>query len=412
MKTILIIGTVFPEPASSAAGSRMMVLIDLFRSKNYKIIFASAATDSEFMVDLKEHGVEKKSIELNSRSFDLYVKELSPAIVLFDRFMTEEQFGWRVAEACPEAIRILDTEDLHCLRYARQNAWKEKRVFQLSDLLTEEIAKREIASIHRCDLSLIISEVEMGLLQELFHVDASLLLYLPFMVEEMKEKEVLNLKKFESRKGFVSIGNFLHEPNWNAVKYLKEEIWPLIRKGMPGAELYVYGAYASQKVNELNKPSDGFNVMGRALDAAEVISDARILLAPLRFGAGLKGKLLEAMQYGTPSVTTSIGAEAMQDHLEWNGAIENDPVTFAKAAIELYSDKDQWEQAQRNGISIVNARYSRSHFGKVFFDRLELLQKTLETQRKFNFMGAMLMHHTISGTKYMSKWIEEKNKKE
>jgi hypothetical protein len=81
------------------------------------------------MADLSLYKV--REIALNSSSFDVFVKQLQPSIVLFDRFMIEEQFGWRVAENCPNAVRILDTEDLHCLRLARQKAYKEKRNLKL-----------------------------------------------------------------------------------------------------------------------------------------------------------------------------------------------------------------------------------------------------------------------------------------
>ncbi|MGZ4077620.1 MAG: glycosyltransferase, partial [Bacteroidia bacterium] len=148
---ILFIGLVWPEPASSAGGSRTMQLIDLFQSQGWKITFASAATDSEYMFDIKRSGVEKVSIELNNESFDAFIKKINPSIVVFDKFMVEEQFGWRVAENCPGALRILDTIDLHCLRIARQQALKEKRIFTGSDLFSD-IAKREIASILRCDI--------------------------------------------------------------------------------------------------------------------------------------------------------------------------------------------------------------------------------------------------------------------
>ena len=103
-----------------------MQLISLFQAQGYAITFASPAQDSAFMIDLKSLQVDKKTILLNSESFDAFVHELNPSIVLFDRFMIEEQFGWRVAENCPSALRILDTEDLHCLRLARQKAFKEK----------------------------------------------------------------------------------------------------------------------------------------------------------------------------------------------------------------------------------------------------------------------------------------------
>ena len=108
---------------------------------------------------------DMRSIMNRVQSFYLQgVKELNPEIVLFDRFMVEEQFGWRVTECCPDALKILDTEDLHCLRQARQVAVKENREFTLNDLYSD-VAKREIASILRCDLTLMVSEFEINLLQ-------------------------------------------------------------------------------------------------------------------------------------------------------------------------------------------------------------------------------------------------------
>src|SRR5690606_21940569 len=98
---------------SSAAGSRMMQLIHYFKDLGAKITFASVAKLGEHPSDLKALGVEKVQIQLNHSSFDDFIKTLNPEAVVFDRYMTEEQFGWRVAECCPDSIRILDTEDLH-----------------------------------------------------------------------------------------------------------------------------------------------------------------------------------------------------------------------------------------------------------------------------------------------------------
>lgn len=410
-KKLLIIGFVWPEPNSSAAGGRMMQLISIFAANGFKITFASPALDSDFMVDLSEFGVEKKSIELNSASFDDFVVELNPDVVLFDRFMIEEQFGWRVSENCPKAIRLLDTEDLHCLRTARQKAFKENRVFELRDLLVEEVAKREIASILRCDLSFIISEYEMQILKEVFKIDSSLLHYLPFLVDEMSDEDLQKLPSFEDRQHFIFIGNFLHEPNWNTVQYLKETIWPLIKKDFPEAVLEVYGAYPSQKVLQLHQPKNGFFIMGRAEDANEVVKKARIVLAPIRFGAGLKGKLLEAMQCGTPSVTTTIGSEAMHDHLPWNGFIVDDILEFAKQAVSLYHDENLWLQSQKNGIAIVNECYQKANYSDQLINVVNVLLDDLENHRLHNFMGSLLQHHAFRSTMYMSKWIEAKNKK-
>ncbi|RKS13167.1 glycosyltransferase [Flavobacterium sp. 120] len=410
VQKLLIIGFVWPEPNSSAAGGRMMQLISLFKAQGFSVTFTSPAQNSDFMVDLGEYEVDKKSIELNNSSFDIFVKELNPAVVLFDRFMMEEQFGWRVAENCPDALRILDTEDLHCLRLARQKAFKENRSFSTTDLFVEEVAKREIASILRCDLSLMISEFEMELLESTFKIDKALLYYLPFLLEPIISSEIEELPSFENRKDFIFIGNFLHEPNWNAVQYLKETIWPLIKKQVPEAVLNVYGAYPSQKVIQLNNVRDSFLIMGRASNAQDVVKEARVVLAPLRFGAGIKGKLLEAMQCGTPSVTTTIGSESMHGDLPWNGFITDDVADFVDAAVQLYLDKTIWVKAQKNGIEIVNQRYSKGLFETDFSTKIEFLRSNFEQHRLSNFMGAMLQHHTLKSTKYMSRWIEEKNK--
>lgn len=411
VQKLLIIGFVWPEPNSSAAGGRMMQLISFFKNKGYQITFSSPALDSDFMVDLKEYQVDRKAIALNCSSFDLFVKELNPNIVLFDRFMIEEQFGWRVAENCPNALRILDTEDLHSLRLARQKAFKENRVFTASDLLSEESAKREIASILRCDLSLIISEYELELLKTVFKIDQSLLYYLPIIVDDIDINSLKLLPSFDERENFIFIGNFLHEPNWNAVQYLKESIWPIIKKQLPEVDLLIYGAYPSQKVLQLHKPSEGFYIKGRALNAQEVVKNARVVVAPLRFGAGIKGKLVEAMQCGTPSVTTAIGAESMQVNLLWNGFVDDNPQHFAEKAVQLYQDEDIWIQAQNNGIEIIKQRYLRKLFEDDFANQIEFLVSNIREHRLNNFMGELMHYHTLKSTKYMSKWIEEKNKK-
>lgn len=403
-KRLLIIGFVWPEPKSSAAGTRMMQLIELFQSADYDVTFASTAQNLEFSEDLNTNGIATKGIQLNSSAFDDFVAELNPTVVVFDRFMVEEQFGWRVSENCPNALKIVDTIDLHLLRNARQIAVKEIREFVLDDLFSN-LAKREIASILRCDLSLMVSEYEMELLQTKFKIEKELLYYLPLFAERLNE-----ILPFDDRQGFVFIGNFMHEPNWDAVQYLSREIWPLIHVKLPQTKMLVYGAYPTQKVLELNKPKINFYVKGRAEDALKVIQEAKVVLAPLRFGAGIKGKLLEAMQSGTPSVTTTIGSESMKGKLDWNGFITDGPIEFAQSAVELYSNQIIWEKSKNNGFDILRERYKKSNFDAAFLERINTLLNKLKEHRNQNFIGSLLQHHTLSSTKYMSKWIEEKNK--
>lgn len=406
---LLVIGKVWIEPGSSAAGSRTLQLIQAFLQNGWQVSFATTAGDSPYKTDLASIGVSAYTIELNNSGFDDFIKKLKPGLVIFDRFTTEEQFGWRVVEHCPQAMRVLDTIDLHCLRTARQRALKEKREFNKADLFND-VAKRELASIYRCDLSLMISTAEVKLLTDFFKVDQNLLHYVPFMLPKMEESALSGIPGFALRKDFVTIGNFLHEPNWDSVLFLKQEVWPLIRQQLPGVSMLVYGAYPSQKVFELHKPQEGFVIRGRAENVADVMKAAKICLAPLRFGAGMKGKLLDAMIYGTPSVTTPIGAESMHGDLPWNGRIANSAEEFAKAAVQLYKDQTEWESCQKQGIKLINQLFDQELHSKNLVTAIDTIHKNLNSHRLDNFTGSMLMHQSLSATKYMALWIEAKNK--
>ena len=404
MKNLVIIGKVFPEPNSTAAGSRILQLMDLFLAQNYQITFLSTASISENSFNLSSKNISFQNIVLNDSSFDELIKNLNPDIVIFDRFTTEEQFGWRISEQTPDAVKILDTEDLHFLRSAREKAFKQNKALEHSDLIND-VFKREIASILRCDLSLIISEFEMNLLKKLFRIDEKILFYLPLFAEVKKSETPLS-----ERKNFVSIGNFLHEPNWQTVLQLKK-IWKNIKKQLPEAEIHIYGAYATEKVFQLHNEKEGFIIKGRAESVEAVFNTAKILLAPIPFGAGIKGKLLESMEFGLPNVTSTVGAEAMQGNLDWNGFITDNETEFIEKAILLYQDENLWQKSQENGYKIIENRFKKELFESNFIHKIGEISENLEFHRNQNFLGQILQHHTLQSTKYLSKWIEEKNKK-
>ncbi|CAK2170180.1 glycosyltransferase [Vibrio crassostreae] len=408
MKKVLAIGYVWPEPNSSAAGSHMMSLLRLFKRQGWSVEFATPAQETEHMIDLSEEGITSQSIQLNCDSFDQYIEELQPDVVMFDRFMMEEQFGWRVEKVCPNAFKLLDTEDLQFLRNARHEAVKKETELTKAHLYSD-LAKREIAAILRCDLSLIISSYEMELLQSEFNIDPKLLHHLPFMVDLNTLPE--STKSFEERKHFMTIGNFRHAPNWDAVLQL-QKIWPKIRKQLPDTELHIYGSYPPPKATALHNPKTGFHIKGWAKDAQEVMEQARVCVAPLRFGAGIKGKLLDAMKLQTPNVTSEIGSEGMlpQGELQWPGAVADDIDAFVEQAVALYKDEEKWLKAQSQCHSILEAHYEQNQLGDKLIERLIALDSELESHRLDNFFGSMLKHHSMASTKYMSQWIAEKNK--
>lgn len=433
--TLLIIGYVWPEPNSSAAGTRMMQLIHLFQKRQWQITFASPSKLGEHRLDLTQFGIQEQNIELNNSNFDDFLNSLQPDAVIFDRFMMEEQFGWRVEKQCPNAVRILNTEDLHSLRDARQTHLKKQFKLQnevqnqhpcfdltplwndesshLFDLMADtDLAQREVAAILRCDITLMISKFETHLLENAFKIDSKILFTLPFIYSEIENQR----PSFEERQHFVFIGNFRHAPNWDSALWLKESIWPGIRKQLPHAELHVYGAYPAKKVTNLHNPKQGFLVKGWAQDALEVIANARVLLAPLRFGAGIKGKLAEAMLCGTPSITTPIGSEAMlpdeADNQMWPGFIGETEQQLIEQSVALYQDQLGWNKRQQLGFELGQKQYQQTGLGDEFIDFLLNIENNLEAHRKQNFIGGMLRHHHHKSTQYMAQWIEAKNRNE
>ena len=404
---LVIVGYVWPEPKSSAAGYRMLSLIRLFREQHWRVIFASAAEQGMHRFALDEIGVTEQRIELNDSSFDEWISQMAPQAVMFDRFMLEEQFGWRVEQACPQALRILDMEDCHALRDARQRCFNANETLN-AQALNSELAHREIAAIYRCDLTLVISEYEMSLLQQHYAVPASLLSYCPFLQADEPKRP---LPDYAERKHFIAIGNFRHAPNWHAVLWLKQQIWPLIRQQLPDAELHIYGAYPPPKATALHNEKQGFLIKGWAENADNVLQSARVCLAPLAFGAGLKGKLLDAMRTGTPSVTTDIGAEGMmQQALGWPGIVANDPIALAEGAVALYQQQQLWQQAQQAGFITLQQKFAlRVHQPRIW-QQFENVMANLQQHRQQNFTGLMLRHHAYRSTKFMGQWIEAKTR--
>jgi glycosyltransferase involved in cell wall biosynthesis len=421
---VLIIGYVWPEPRSSAASGHMMQLIECFLEQGWQITFASPATEGEHKADLLALGIEEVSIELNSSSFDEFVSELQPDIVLFDQFMIEEQFGWRVEKHSPNALRILETSDLQSLRNTRHlqlkrylnestqpddlnNFFESSEQTIVAEMATGDLAQREVAALFRSDLSLMTSDVEMQLLSSQFAVPEALLHWCPLMVQSATAEH----RPFDERVHFLSIGNFRHAPNWDAVLWMKNAIWPLIRQQLPKAQLHIYGSYTPPKATALHNAAQGFHVMNWAEDALQVMAQARICLAPLRFGAGIKGKLVDAMLCGTPSVTTPIGAEAMSGEHPWPGLIASSAEDIANAAVRLYQDQAMWDQAQQAGTQLLQARYQHQQHCTSLIQRIDQLRQNLPAHRTANFIGAMLRHHHHKSTQYMAQWIEAKNRK-
>ena len=360
----------------------MLQVLECFLDDGWQITFASPASEGEHKADLASLGIAEQSIELNNSSFDRFVAELQPDVVLFDRFMMEEQFGWRVEKHCPTALRVLESCDLQSLRDARQQALKEQLAAGNTEDFTEllslnqtelfqrmaasDSAQREISAIYRCDLSLMISDAEIELLTGQFKLPPALLLHCPLLLDSRPQP----VPEFAERAHFISIGNFRHAPNWDAVLWLKNSIWPLIRQQLPKAQLHIYGSYTPPKATALHNVAQGFQILNWAPDALEVMRNARVCLAPLRFGAGIKGKIADALLCGPPTVPTPMGSEGMHGELPGPGQIASSAQAIADAAVQLYRDQAAWQQAQNHGWALLAGRYERTHFAPLLMARI------------------------------------------
>jgi glycosyltransferase involved in cell wall biosynthesis len=434
-RKVLFIGPVFPEPTSSAAGVRTVSLLEDFLSHGDRILFASASDQNSFAGALNARGVETVQIGPNDPEFDRIVREFAPDVVVFDRFMLEEQFGWRIAEVAPQALRILDTIDLHFLRRVRGDWLKAalpadaksegaaisdselRRISRSLEGIETEDCLRELAAIYRSDLTLVLSRFEFRLLRDHFRIAEPALQFLGF---SCPSPDTAAWPSFTGRKHFATIGNFRHLPNRDATFWLARVLWPKLReelasRGEREVELHVFGAYPPKEIMALDSPKTSFRVIGPVDDAVATLRGYRVCLAPIRFGAGIKGKIADAWSAGTPVVTTPLGAEGMETREGgvFAGRVTESEPEFVREAAALYGDADRSAEFRDLGHVAITHLYSAEENRRTLLARIDELLSSpecLAEHRRANLVGRILRNEAHGRTKYFSKWIEAKNR--
>lgn len=385
------------------------------RQDGYEVAASSPCQDNGFRKALEDLGYRTHHYLPNDPAFDGFVRDCNPDVVVFDRFMLEEQFSWRVRAECPEALRILDTSDLHALRRIRQRlVVKNMNPLELkpADLACEDLY-RELAAILRSDLSLLVSDAELEFLKISCGISAELLLLSRFAINKNTSSKT-KLPSFEERAHFMMIGNYTHAPNRDAFEWLKDEVWPAIaiefkNQGKSRPELHVYGSYIPESFKKFDDPTSGYRVKGWAHDACETLKNYRVNLAPLRFGAGIKGKVLDGWVVGTPCLATPIAAEGMHEQLSFGGYVGTNASELAKLAVQLYTEPSLWSCSQDNASRIVEALYDRAKLDHQFRIALCQAQSQKLIKRQRNLMGAILWREGLRSTEFFSRWIEAKN---
>jgi glycosyltransferase involved in cell wall biosynthesis len=433
--SIAFVGWEWIEPSSSAAGARSVALVAEALRRGWRVTCVASAEARAGQEDaLRAMGAETRRMKAN-RGDELraLVEAARPDCVVFDRFLAEEAYAGRLREIAPSVVRVLDMQDAHALRRARERAAKAaktrgedaaKEVLKSAPNARDEDLMREIASVQRSDLTLVCSPVEKEWLTRECGVAERKLRLASFFVDSV-DAEAMK-RDFSARKDFVTIGTFMHKPNVDSVEWLCEEVWPLVRKQLPNATMRVYGSYATENHRRrFHKPAQGFLFEGFAEDLGETLRAHRVLLAPLRFGAGIKGKILDAWRYGLPACTTPIGSEGcVPDVVEfwsptssapidpehgWGGFGDfTNPQDIADAAVRLHEDENLWRLARGNGADLLDRLFSARVNLPDVFDAIERVIDDVDAVRDADYFGQCLWREDVRSTTYFSKWIEAK----
>jgi hypothetical protein len=421
-KKALFLVYAWPSESQSAAGLRTKNIIKTLLSQNYEVTAGGISKLNSASEDLSSLGVHILTLAANTSDLENFLTKNSFELIFFDRFVLFEQFAWKAKKVSPESLFILDTQDLHCLRISRQLChqknipwepdwlWPDKLKEEKHPDLCAEIKKiviREVCCIYQADLTLLISDAEQKILENKGLP--------PSLLHVMRFHYASSLKKtlpFQERFGFSFIGNFRHAPNEAAALRLFS-LWPQIRRHLPEAKIFLYGAFISKKITQLHNPQTGFFVEGFCENAISALEKTRVLLAPLEFGAGIKGKLFDAFCSATPVMTTPIGAEGMHEGMAFPGEIseltskEMDQDIWIQKAIALHQNPILWEEKSLQAKELLSALYDEGKLQKDFLDRLDQINAEKKSRSLFS---AILWENQFQSTKYLSRWIELKNK--
>ena len=254
--------------------------------------------------------------------------------------------------------------DLHYLREKRRyEIEKDEKILEVS----EELREMEFAIFSKSDVIMTPSAVEADILVKEF--PAKRVEVIPAYIYE-DDFPGAGGTAFDKRRDLIYLGGFLHKPNIDAVLWFAGEVFPLILTKLPDIRLIVIGHSPTDSVRAL--AGDNIVITGFVEDLEPWFNSARLFVAPLRYGAGLKGKIVTSMYYGLPVVTTTVGNEGLDLTDGEQAMVANDPVEFADKVIRLYTDEILWQSMSHSGVQLVRERFSGKAAGDKFLSIVNL----------------------------------------
>lgn len=347
---VLVIDACMLTPDQDSGSVRMQAILELLMELHCKVTFVADSLEyrQPYVGDLQQRGIEVL--------FHPYVRSVSAllsqrgsefdVIVLSRHYIAARHMG-AVRSFAPRALLVFDTVDLHFLRAERLADLEESAVAR-----TAARAKREeeLALIRKADVTLVVSPIERTLLsQRVPDADVAILSNI---------HEVMpGGKPFAEREGLLFIGGFQHPPNTDAVLWYAGHVLPRVRQLLPGVTTYIIGMDAPASIR--NFVAEDFMVTGHVPDIAPYFTACRVSISPLRYGAGVKGKVNLAMSYGLPVVATTPSVEGMHLTADENVVIADTAEDFAAAIARVYGDEALWHRLAEGGRESIRQNFSR-----------------------------------------------------
>ena len=349
-KQVLIIDALTPRPDHDSGSLRLVNLIRLLQEDDAHVVFLPSNREhaGAYTTALQQLGVEAWYAPGAQRAPG-WLREHGPRFdtILVSRHYVAREFLSLLRRHAPQARIVFDSVDLHYLREQRGAEVAGDPALLRAAARTRA---QELAVIAQADVTLVVSDSE----RELLAKDAP-----------TAEVEVLsNLhqlagsgQSFAQRRDLVFVGGFRHPPNVDAVRWFVEAVFPLVRARLPEVVFHCIGSHVPDRIAALAQ-HDGVIVHGHLPDIAPYMDGARIGLAPLRYGAGVKGKINLSMAHGQPVVATTCAVEGMHLRDGVDVLVADDAEGFAAAVVRLYQDGALWQQLSANGLDNVARHFS------------------------------------------------------
>ncbi len=347
---VLIIDACTPTPDQDSGSVRMQNLFRLFQQLGWKVSFLpeNHARLEPYTTRVQTMGVEilyapffdgPRWFEQRGHEFDL---------VILSRHYVASQYLDLVHAWMPQARVWFDTVDLHYLREQRQAALEDSEALRRQAAQTRE---QELKVARSCDLTLVVSPVEQQELAEVApEVDVAVLSNIHSLPEETG-------LPFEQRQGLVFVGGYQHPPNVDAAHWFVEAIFPLIRAELPEVTFHLVGSKAPDSVRALGE-QPGVVFHGFVEEIEPFMREVRLAVAPLRYGAGVKGKVNMSMAHGQPVVGTPMAFEGMYAEHGVHGLMAETAEDFAREVVRAYQDPELWQRLSEGGRENVRRHFS------------------------------------------------------